>query len=63
MLGARILILRRDFGPPSQVDNTEGKGNGQGHHDFSTKKLIILQCFRLEPFNLDGMLVFTSRWP
>ena len=30
---------------------------------FSTKKLIILQCLRLEPLNLDGMLVLTTDDP
>ena len=28
---------------------------------FSTKKLIIRQCLRLEHLNLDGMLVLTGR--
>ena len=28
---------------------------------FSTKKLITRQCLRLEPLNLDGMLVLTGR--
>ena len=30
---------------------------------YSTKRLIIWQCLRLEPLNLGGMLVFTGRWP
>ena len=29
---------------------------------FSTKKLLIRQCLRLEPLNLDGMLALTCRW-
>ena len=28
---------------------------------FSIRELIIRHCFRLEPLNLDGMLVLTSR--
>ena len=28
---------------------------------FSTKKLITRQCLRLEPLNIDGMLVLTGR--
>ena len=30
---------------------------------FSTKKLIIRQCLRLDHLNLNRMLVLTSRWP
>ena len=59
MLGAKTLKQKGCWS--SLVDDTEGKGHGQVTMILNTKKLIIWQCFRLEPLNLDGMLVLTSR--
>ena len=60
MLGARTFKLRRDVGPQQRM-TPRVKVMVKVTMTFSTKKLIIWQCLRLEPLNLDGILVFTSR--
>ena len=52
MFGAGILNFRRDVGP-YQLMTLRAK---------VMIKLIIWQCLRLEPLNLEEMLVLTSRW-
>ena len=60
MLGDRTLKLRRDVGPDQQM-TLRAKVMVRVTMTFSTTKLVIRQCLRLEHFNLDGMLVLTNR--
>ena len=56
MLGARSLKLRRDVGP-HQLVKLRAKVMVKVSMTFSIKKLRIWQCLRLDPLNLDGMLL------
>ena len=60
ILGARTLKLRKDVGP-HQWMTLRPKVLVKVTVTFNTKKLIVLQCLRLEPLNLGGMLVLTNR--
>ena len=58
-LGIGSSNLEGMWSPP--VDELKAKVMVKVTMTFSTKKLIIRQCLRLEHLNLDGMLVLTSR--